>query len=327
MARKSPPPPCAAAAEEVSSCNARFRLRPRVLPAAFIAHCPSEPLGQALFKWNYYRRGGGSGGVPQRGRLLKFDFPSAKFWVKIFFGVGGVSEPKDPPSPPSYKQSLVWAWAAGVGGSAGLAPGVCRAPIHSEGAGAGVHWCGPPVAGGHRERGHRDAVLQGDGGAEKYGKVMQMADGGGCAAQCRGSGGPPPERQLLWSLCHPPLWSGRGCRTQSTPGTEPQGLCFHFHSAPPPPRSNSAEKRGFGDQDKITPCLRPLSKIACLLCCVYSMLLVLRITRTQRSLSPPPRVTHEDVLDALLYFRFKDGRTGQWCFPWAVRAQRGADTM
>ena len=47
--------------------------------------------------------GGGSGGVPQRGRLFKFDFPSAKFWVKFFWG-GWISEPKD--APPSYKQSL-----------------------------------------------------------------------------------------------------------------------------------------------------------------------------------------------------------------------------
>ena len=46
----------------------------------------------------------GSGWVPQRGRLFKFDFPSAKFWVKIFLG-GWVSEPKDPP-PPSFQQSL-----------------------------------------------------------------------------------------------------------------------------------------------------------------------------------------------------------------------------
>ena len=49
--------------------------------------------------------GGSGGGVPQSGRLFEFDFPAAKFWVKIFFGGGWVSEPKDPP-PPSDKHSL-----------------------------------------------------------------------------------------------------------------------------------------------------------------------------------------------------------------------------
>ena len=50
-----------------------------------------------------------TGGVwvgPTRGRSLKLDFPSAKFWVKIFFFLDGwVSEPNDLPL--SYKQSLV----------------------------------------------------------------------------------------------------------------------------------------------------------------------------------------------------------------------------
>ena len=41
--------------------------------------------------------GGGSGWVPQRGRFFKFDFPSAKFWVKIFLGVGGSQSQKTPP--------------------------------------------------------------------------------------------------------------------------------------------------------------------------------------------------------------------------------------
>ena len=41
--------------------------------------------------------GEGSGWVPQRGRLFKLDFPSAKFWVKIFFGVGGSQSRKTPP--------------------------------------------------------------------------------------------------------------------------------------------------------------------------------------------------------------------------------------
>ena len=51
--------------------------------------------------------GGGSGGVPQRGRLFKFDFPSAKFWVKIFFWRVGLRAKRPPPS---YKQSLVHVW-------------------------------------------------------------------------------------------------------------------------------------------------------------------------------------------------------------------------
>ena len=38
---------------------------------------------------------GGSVWVPQKGRLFKFDFPSAKFWVKIW--VGGSQSPKTPP--------------------------------------------------------------------------------------------------------------------------------------------------------------------------------------------------------------------------------------
>ena len=49
--------------------------------------------------------GGGSGEAPTKGGLFKLDFPSAKFWVKIFFGwVGGIA--KRPPLFP-FKQSLV----------------------------------------------------------------------------------------------------------------------------------------------------------------------------------------------------------------------------
>ena len=48
----------------------------------------------------------GGGGVPQRGRLLKLDFPSARFWVEIFFGWVGLRAERPPPTP-SYKQSLV----------------------------------------------------------------------------------------------------------------------------------------------------------------------------------------------------------------------------
>ena len=48
-------------------------------------------------------RRGGDGGVPQRGRLFKFDFPSATFWVKIYFGRVGLRAKS--PLPPSYKQT------------------------------------------------------------------------------------------------------------------------------------------------------------------------------------------------------------------------------
>ena len=51
------------------------------------------------------------GGVPRRGRSFKFDFPSATFWVKIFFGWLGLRA-KRPPTP-SYKQSLGWQWSRG----------------------------------------------------------------------------------------------------------------------------------------------------------------------------------------------------------------------
>ena len=52
---------------------------------------------------------------------------------------------------------------------------------------------------------------------------------------------------------------------------------------------------------------------------VYSAFLVLQITMTQRSLSvyfrspvqPSPCAKRKDVIDALLYFRFKDRITGR----------------
>ena len=52
---------------------------------------------------------------------------------------------------------------------------------------------------------------------------------------------------------------------------------------------------------------------------VYSTFLVLQITMTQRSLSvyfrspvqPSPRAKRKDVIDTLLYFRFKDRITGR----------------
>ena len=34
---------------------------------------------------------------PTKGRLFKFDFPSAKFWVKIFFGWVGLRAKRPPP--------------------------------------------------------------------------------------------------------------------------------------------------------------------------------------------------------------------------------------
>ena len=43
-------------------------------------------------------------GGPTKGRLSKFDFPSANFWVKIFFGWVGLRAKRPPPS---YKQSLI----------------------------------------------------------------------------------------------------------------------------------------------------------------------------------------------------------------------------
>ena len=47
---------------------------------------------------------GGGGGVPQRGRLFKLDFPSAKVWVKMLFRWVGLRAKRTPP--PSYTQSL-----------------------------------------------------------------------------------------------------------------------------------------------------------------------------------------------------------------------------
>ena len=67
-----------------------------------------EGRSQALFiRKSYPTGGGGSGWVPQRGRLFKWDFPSANFRVKPFV---------DPPPPrPSDTQSLRGAlgWESG----------------------------------------------------------------------------------------------------------------------------------------------------------------------------------------------------------------------
>ena len=62
-----------------------------------------------------------------------------------------------------------------------------------------------------------------------------------------------------------------------------------------------------------------MSYIVSLLSTVYSASLVLQSTMSQRSLSsffsspvqPPPRAKREDVINALLYFRFKDRITGR----------------
>ena len=51
---------------------------------------------------------------PTKGRLFKLDFPSAKFWVKIFFVWVGLRA-KRPPPLPIYNQSLAHCWGrAGV---------------------------------------------------------------------------------------------------------------------------------------------------------------------------------------------------------------------
>ena len=64
---------------------------------------PRSCLDQAWFFRKYYiRRGGGAGRVPQRGRLIKLDFPSAKA-EDFVWGMGGSQSQKDPPL--SYKQS------------------------------------------------------------------------------------------------------------------------------------------------------------------------------------------------------------------------------
>ena len=80
-------------------CTATAALAPfrsaasRVAVGAFKAGFVEEEL-------NTYG-GGGSGGVPQRGRLFKLDFLSAKFWV-IFLGCVGLRAKR-----PLYKQSLL----------------------------------------------------------------------------------------------------------------------------------------------------------------------------------------------------------------------------
>ena len=121
-------------------------------------------------------------------------------------------------------------------------------------------------------------------------------------------------------------------KTQRPP---PPGTCLNFHSEgwgdpspldplPPSPLSSSAaEKQGSGNflimSKEFSRRLRRMSYIVSLLSTVYSASLVLQSTMSQRSLSsffsspvqPPPRAKREDVINALLYFRFKDRITGR----------------
>ena len=74
-----------------------------------------------------------------------------------------------------------------------------------------------------------------------------------------------------------------------------------------------------GDGEKISRRLWRTPHTVYLSFYVYSAFLVLQITMTQRSLSVyfcspvqlSPRAKHKDVIDALLYFRFKDRITGR----------------
>ena len=123
----------------------------------------------------------------------------------------------------------------------------------------------------------------------------------------------------------------------------PPGTCFNFHSdggggplppgpppplpwtpSPPPPSAQVQLKTWvlgtfFGDGEKISRRLRRTPHTFYLSFYVYSAFLVLQITMTQRSLSvyfcspvqPSPRAKRKDVIDALLYFRFKDRITGR----------------
>ena len=93
--------------------------------------------------------------------------------------------------------------------------------------------------------------------------------------------------------------------------------------SPPPPSAQVQLKTWvlgtfFGDGEKISRRLRRTPHTVYLSFYVYSAFLVLQITMTQRSLSvyfcspvqPSPRAKRKDVIDVLLYFRFKDRITG-----------------
>ena len=139
------------------------------------------------------------------------------------------------------------------------------------------------------------------------------------------------------------LGARAGHRLGALGGGGVPGTCFNFHSEegggtpppwtpspppldplPPSPLSSSAaENLGFGnffgDGEKISRRLRRTPHTVYLSFYVYSAFLVLQITMTQRSLSvyfcspvqPSPRAKRKDVIDALLYFRFKDRITGR----------------
>ena len=94
--------------------------------------------------------------------------------------------------------------------------------------------------------------------------------------------------------------------------------------SPPPPSAQVQLKTWvlgtfFGDGEKISRRLLRTPHTVYLWFYVYSAFLVLQITMTQRSLSvyfcspvqPSPRAKRKDVIDALLYFRFKDRITGR----------------
>ena len=73
-----------------------------------VTACDDRPSALYSAQDLFIRKGGvgggvgGSGAVPQRGRLFKFDFPSAKFWVKIFLGWMGLGAKRPPPPASSY---------------------------------------------------------------------------------------------------------------------------------------------------------------------------------------------------------------------------------
>ena len=144
-----------------------------------------------------------------------------------------------------------------------------------------------------------------------------------------------------WAPAHP---NGRGlvfpsgkCIIQSPGGGGGggAGTCFNFHSdgggtpppwtpSPPPPSAQVQLKTWvlgtfFRDGEKISRRLRRTPHTVYLSFYVYSAFLVLQTTMTQRSLSvyfcspvqPSPRAKHKDIIDALLYFRFKGRITGR----------------
>ena len=110
--------------------------------------------------------------------------------------------------------------------------------------------------------------------------------------------------------------------------------------SPPPPSPQVQLKTlvlgtFFGDGEKISRHLRRTPHTVCLSFYVYSAFLVLQITMTQCSLSvyfcspvqPSPRAKRKDVIDALLYFRFKDRITGRKRQEACNEAQKACATL